>query len=334
MHVFIDESGSFSGVEREETNISSVGALVMPDERMPQIYKKYEKIRKLLPKKDGEVKGRLLNETQLTSVVDILRRNECIFEVDAVDLGIHKHEQITAHKKSQEEEITRHLTAQHYESVREDIWALRARLETMPLQLYIQSVLTFNLIYRTICNGTLFYCQRSPKDLGSFSWIIDAKDKSRITEWEDWWSFCILPALESRSFREPMPEFDEGDYSYFRRFDTDPSEYKKSLLRVQNSPATDIKTLITERFRFSSDAEYGLELVDILVNSIRRALVGNLQPRGYLAIKEIMIDRQNQCINLTSLGDVAVDIDTLPYRKVLKDFMSGGRDMLAPKFRE
>lgn len=333
MHIFIDESGSFSGVEREETNISSVGALVIPDERVPQIYKKYEKLRKSLPKRNGEVKGRLLSETEVTSVVDILRRNECIFEVDAVDLGIHTQEQITAHKKSQEEAITKYLTDQHYDSLRDELFALRERLEKMPLQLYIQSVLTFNLIYRTICNGTLFYCQRRPKELGSFSWVIDAKEKTRITEWEDWWSFCILPALESRSFREPMPAFDEGDYSYFCRFDTEPSEYKKSLFRFENSPATDIKKLITERFRFSSDAEYGLELVDILVNSIRRALIGNLQPRGYLAIKEIMIDRQNQCINLTSLGDVEVDVDQLPYKKVLQDFMSGGRNMLAPKFR-
>ena len=60
MHVFIDESGSFTGFHAG--SISVVGALAIPDEKVGPLKKKYAKIRARLPLEKGEVKGRLLNE--------------------------------------------------------------------------------------------------------------------------------------------------------------------------------------------------------------------------------------------------------------------------------
>jgi hypothetical protein len=72
--VFIDESGSFSGFQAGSISVLS---------------KKYTKIRANLPKDNGEVKGKLLNEKQVDKVVTLLIRNEALFEITALDLGLH-----------------------------------------------------------------------------------------------------------------------------------------------------------------------------------------------------------------------------------------------------
>lgn len=43
----------------------------------------------------------------------------------------------------------------------------------------------------------------------------------------------------------------------------------------------DLRAVFSD-LRFSSANEMGLELVDILTNGVRRALLGNLQPEGWL----------------------------------------------------
>ena len=88
MHIFIDESGSFTGFH--EGSISVVGALAIPDVLLSRIEKKYDKFRKDLPKENGEVKGRLLKEKQVDKIVTLLARNEAVFEVTALDLGLHE----------------------------------------------------------------------------------------------------------------------------------------------------------------------------------------------------------------------------------------------------
>jgi hypothetical protein len=88
VRVFIDESGSFSGFHAG--SLSVVGALVIPDVMMEKIGKKYAKFRDKLPQESGEVKGRLLNEKQVGKVVTLLVRNEALFEITALDLGLHQ----------------------------------------------------------------------------------------------------------------------------------------------------------------------------------------------------------------------------------------------------
>jgi hypothetical protein len=85
MHIFIDESGSFTGFHAG--SIGVVGVLTIPDSVMDRVTKKYEKIRAQLPQENGEVKGRLLNEKQIDKVVTLHARNEVVFDVTALDLG-------------------------------------------------------------------------------------------------------------------------------------------------------------------------------------------------------------------------------------------------------
>ena len=88
MHIFIDESGT-SAPPASDPSISTVGALIVPDSILPGIERKYARLREELPKHNGEVKGRLLNEHEINNVVTMLRRHQILFEVAAIDMAVH-----------------------------------------------------------------------------------------------------------------------------------------------------------------------------------------------------------------------------------------------------
>jgi hypothetical protein len=77
VYIFIDESGVFVP-SPTRPGISLVGALVIPEGRIANVVRKYKVIRARLPKERGEVKGRLLAEAEVSEIVDLLRRNECL----------------------------------------------------------------------------------------------------------------------------------------------------------------------------------------------------------------------------------------------------------------
>ncbi len=72
MHIFMDESGAFSGFK--EGALGVVGALAIPDTSLPKITAKFARMRDELPLENGEVKGRLLSESQIAGVVAMLSR--------------------------------------------------------------------------------------------------------------------------------------------------------------------------------------------------------------------------------------------------------------------
>lgn len=331
MQIFIDESGTFTG-EPGRSSVSAVGALVVPDGKASEIERKYARLRRRLPTDKGEVKGRRLDESQVAAAVEILRRNEAIFEVNVIDMGAHEQPQIDQHKAEQSAGLTRHLPDDAHPELKQAIWDLRHRLERMPNQLYVQSLSTFELIYRTTSYATLYFSQRRPEELGSFRWWVDAKEPGRITDWEAWWHDVLLPWTQSKSLREPMPHFVEGDYSHFHQFDAPlPSHLVERIPEEGRGLGTDAAALMRD-FTFSADPVAGLELADILTNAVRRALSGNLGRTGWEGIPKLMIDRGHHYIHVIALADEVPGFE-YPYMSVLNAFERGGKRMLAPRFR-
>ena len=101
MHVFIDESGSFTGYHGQ--SLSVVGALAIPDGKLEFINRKYAKIGPRLPQEKAEVKGRLLIEPQVNEVITLLARNDALFEITAIDLGFHAESDVAAYKQKHAE---------------------------------------------------------------------------------------------------------------------------------------------------------------------------------------------------------------------------------------
>jgi hypothetical protein len=329
VHIFIDESGIFvpSGTR---SGISLVGALVIPEGRMTAVGRKYKAIRTQLPKERGEVKGRLLAEADMAKVVDLLRRNECLLEVVGIDLNTHTDADIDAHKMDLARVMLAGATSTHGPNVHERVRGLAERIQALPNQLYVQSAVMIELVRHTCEHAINYYAQRRPQELAAFCWVVDGKDKLRITEAESLWTNILLPLLMAKSVEQPMALFEEGNYEHFKRFEGALPDWLPKPEGAEET-ATDIKRLMMEHFRYSSESETGLELVDILASAARRALVGSLQVSGWGALPSLMIHRRQHYIHLVKLHDRPTE-PNVQYVRVLQRFTRGGRVMLAPRF--
>lgn len=315
MQIFIDESGSFTGFH--SGSIGVVGALAIPDGKLAFIEKKYAKIRRRLPRSNGEVKGRLLNEKQVAEVVSLVARNAAIFEVTVIDIGLHTAEGVAAYKNAL-------LTGMHdrvprfNDETRPKIEALLNELAATPLNLFLQTIALFETLHRIIHHVPIYFAQRQPKELGTFAWIVDGKDRNKVTNWEKWWASYIIGALATKSKFHPAAMLEGADYSYYDKF--------QHIGRV-GEDGTNLSLLLKD-LRFSSDIEFGLELVDILTNAVRRAMIGNLGIEGWEGIVRTMIHRKEHYIALVRLDGVSQSPDKPSYASVIDHFWSGGKPML------
>ncbi|WP_315751461.1 MULTISPECIES: hypothetical protein [unclassified Bradyrhizobium] len=337
MHIFIDETGTFTGIG-QPLSISMIGALIVPDSRKASLEREYGKLRKSLPTERGEVKGKRLSEKEIVGLMPILRHHDVIFEVAAIDLGVHTEEGIRRNQAQRAQAMTNGLTEQHHQSLVDAIWKARRELEGYSLQLNIQSAVIFELIDRVLEHATMYYSQRRPEELANFHWVIDAKgDNSFPTPWETWWTTFIKPALQSKMASAPLGLLKIGDYSHMKRFELDEiSDFMKDMLKPKpdGPKPMDLGLVLSESLRFSKDPEPGLELVDILTNATRRALRGNLQPEGWQEIPSIMIARNPTTIRLLSLDSKIPESMKLPYGKAVMAFHKGAKSMLTEKSRK
>jgi hypothetical protein len=315
MRIFIDESGTFSGFH--DLSIGAVGAIAIPDGKISFIEQKHNRIRRRLPKINGEVKGKLLSEQQVAEVVTLLARNEIVFEVTVIDLGIHTKAGVASYKAALLKGMHDRLPYFNDE-VRPQVRTQLDELEATPLNLFLQTMALFETLHRIICYVPFYFAQRRPKDLGSFSWIVDGKDPAKVTSWEKWWASYAIGALATKSKFRPGERLECADYSHFDRFreSNDEGEEGTSL------------TLLMKDLRFSSGIEFGLEWADILTNAVRRALIGNLEIEGWSGIVKTMIHRNQHYIEFIRLDGVSKSLIDPPYKRVVDHFWHGGRPML------
>lgn len=144
MHIFIDETGSFAGIG--EDSVSLIGALALPDSKMSKLEKAYCKLRSKLPQENGEVKGRLLNEMQVDTIVSLLHEHSAIFSATAIDLSYHTKANLEAFQKAQGEKVTANIKNEHPEELKAQAQTYRREFEGFSMNLMIQTVLTFSFL--------------------------------------------------------------------------------------------------------------------------------------------------------------------------------------------
>lgn len=336
IETYIDESGTFVPVDEGLTSVSAVGALVVPSVSRIKLFSKYESLRKSLPKNSkGEVKGSKLDEAQVNKVIDLLKKNDCIFEVSLIDMRRESIETIISHRDRQASKITENLTNQFDLEVIDQIWEIRRTLEASPPQLYVQSTISSQVICQLIRLLPTYFVQRWPKDLSEFHWIIDGKGAENVTPHEEWWGQTICPLLQSRSVAEPIITVHGLDYGIFEEAFLKPTpEYLKGF-GFTDETGIDLGSLLRDNFRFSSKAELGLELVDIVTNAFRRAFNGNLKAAGYARLPELMIHRKGGPVVMKTFSPEVSCEKNIPYFKLLSgSFSRGGRSMLTAKLDE
>lgn len=172
-------------------------------------------------------------------------------------------------------EIFPHLNIDRVsKDIRDNLRRLTKTLRELSLQLYIQFMLQTDLIHRTLRHALLYYVQRDPEELGKFQWIVDAKQKGQATSVEHWWEEILKPFLATLSIQEPHVVLEGADYKYLDKFRVPLSEWDPRL-PGQSNEGTDLKQIFAD-FKYNDGINFGLELVDILTNAVRRALMNNL----------------------------------------------------------
>lgn len=332
LHIFIDESGTFTGVGADAPTVSVLGALVLTSHSLPKLFRRYSRLRANLPKNSkGEVKGSKLNEAQVAAVVELLRKNGAIFCASMIDMATHTPEGIARHREDRSASLAANLTDGHTQELRDGIAALQDRMAGFSDQLYVQGVVMIDLLYRIMQDMIVYHCQRFPKELAELHWVVDAKDPAVVTDWEDWWSKTLVIWLQAMSLQRPGALLPGGDYRHFRRFIFDELP---AYLRDVAPPGdrtygagVDLQLMFGESFRFSSEPEPGLELVDIVTNALRRGLVGNLDEAGWLPLRGLMIHRSD--VYVRPIGIIPDDDRNLalPLRRVMNRLRKGGRIM-------
>ena len=321
MHIFLDESGTFVGYERGSLGI--VGALVIPDGNLRRLRRKFARMRPSLLKEGDEVKGRLLGEHEVNRIVRLLATREAIFEVTALDLGLHTEAGVLAFRNKLAVE-TRATLPGFPEPLRGKVGDAVDYFDAMPPQLFLQALTTFELIHRVICHTILYFSQRRPYELSSFSWVIDGKDPAKVTTWENWLKFYAQGALISLSQRSPVPMPDPGQPHIFSY------TFLDSFMMKQAAGDKSLDTsLLLQNFNFKSNSEMGLEFADILTNATRRLLRGGLQRDGWINMHRLMIHRATEAyIKFILLGpgpDVVRAADYAP--NVNEGFLKNGKPM-------
>jgi len=335
MHIFIDETGNFLPTANGPKP-SFVGALIIPDFKLAEVFSRYEKIRRQLPKKGNEVKGSGLNPKQVAAVVEMLRRNNVLFHCTGIEMSIHTAAGIEIQRAKQADALTANLTDEHHPNFRAQILEIRDYLESLTPQLYVQTQVLFHLLRDTIEHCMMYWSQRHPQELGKLAWVVDAKgDKNKPTNWEKWWSLLILPWMQNETMNRPfgIPSF--GDFSHAKHYELELSAFMRAHTTEPEKAAAsfDIKKLLTENLTFDGTNNYGLELVDIVTNATGRAFTGWTE-KGWGGIPSLMIHRANrQYLTFIAMQDLAPEAMKSLYPKVVAAFKQNGRSMIAPRFR-
>lgn len=303
MNIYIDEAGVFIPPQGKR-RYSLVLALVVPTATEAELFYSFLRLRDSWPEQAVEIKGSKLNEGQTAQVVPVLAAHDVIVEYRAIDMALHPNEVIDEFKERQAAALTDNLTPSHAEALvrrlRDDAQAIRA----MSNPLFVQAFLTIELILNMLDVAVNYYAQRRPSELGRFAWTIDQKDRS-ITQMEQLWSTLILPFGESRSAQRPYARVEGFDYSHFAKYEiaegTADEEWKRHLQWMRKTLpfskavpkqliCVDSKRILTEERAFSdSRSNLGLQLADVVANTLCRALNGNLQPPGWEAVSQLLI---------------------------------------------
>ena len=306
MHIFIDEAGAFIKPKEMKANISAVGALIIPENAIDSIFQDFLLLKKKWGNKDDEIKGSRLNEEQIAEVIASVSKYDVMFEVVAIDMLTQDDQLITQHKMNQAHMMVHRITEKFNPILVENLHKTKQEIETLPNQLYIQAMLTIELLMIILQKSTLYYSQRIPSTLANFHWSVDAKNE-KITTYEKIWSSLILPISQSVFIREPIMFLKEGDYSYFNetRKITEIPKYLREFT-TDNNPDNyfDPKNIFSKNIKFErSHNNLGVQLADILITSLRRSMNGNLQYHGWCNFGKLMVQSEDQTVHLMDLSN-------------------------------
>lgn len=335
MHIYIDESGIFTANKDKPHAISCIAALIVPEILESIVFEAFNQW-KLLPAlqkyKDGsgEIKGSKLNESEIASLLLLLKKFDVVVEVICIDLGNTTDAEIDQFKRDIADGFSKSETGQKTNvKFKKDVIISLSKSN----QLFLQALTLYNLMKEVLSISIPYYAQRFSQELEKFRWVIDTKidtNGNRITE--EIMTDLVKPFLQSFFFKNSTPILEGEDYSALNKFFIPHHDLLEPLKNraTEQSIILDIGK-ITEDMSFSkSDSNAGLQIVDIIVNCIRRAMRGNLQFDGWKYLSNLLIFRKKGSITVIRI-DPETSINLSPsYTEFVNYFKRCGKEMLVP----
>lgn len=260
MRIYIDEAGAFIPPNSPRSLFSLVLALMVPTAVEEELFYEYLRLRDTWPNQAVEIKGSGLNESQAAQLIHLVLKYDTLVEFVALDTSSHPDSLVEDLKNRQADAVTANITREHHPGPILHLHQLGEAVRAMPNQLFLQAFAMWELLIGTVREGTLYFVQRQPRELGDIAWIIDRKDRT-ITEMEETWSTLILPLSESAFGKEPLACLAEADYTFFNaRYAIDEATADPETLRHSEwltsvygkAPGVDAKRLLTEQRAFDN----------------------------------------------------------------------------------
>jgi hypothetical protein len=332
MRIYIDEAGPFVPPTPPRPAFSLVLALIVPSTIQKELFHEFLQLRDTWPNRNIEIKGSSLNEAQAEGLINLVLRYEALVQFLALDMNAHPNAVIEDFKNRQADAVTANITREHHPGPLPHLHQLGEAVRRMSNQLFLQAFATWELIISTIREGTVYFVQRQPQELGDISWVIDRKDRT-ITRMEETWSTLILPMGENAFGREPLACIAGEDYSYFHgRYGISLATADAQKLRhmkwldsmfgtapkVGEIVAADAKRLLTEQLSFEdSRNSLGLQLADMLASVLRRALNNRLQFQGWKDFGGLLVRHRQPGTGFIQLGPGDGDIPMQGHAKLV-----------------
>jgi len=348
VRIYIDEAGPFVPPNPSRSSFSLVLALIIPTAIEIDLFYEFLRLRDTWPNQNVEIKGSSLDESQAAQVINLVLKYDTLVQFIALDANAHPDPVVEDFKNRQADGVTANITREHHPGPIPHLYQLGEAVRAMPNQLFLQAFATWELIIRTIREGTAYFVQRQPQELGDIGWVIDRKDRT-ITQMEDTWSTLILPLSESAFAREPLICIIEEDYSYFdARYGFTEATADPEMLRhsqwlssvygkpkgTKDSVGINAKLLLTEQRTFQDSRDsLGLQLSDMLAAILRRALNGRLQFPGWKDFGGLLVRHWEAGEGFIQLGQGG-DIPMLGHAsKVCQALHARAKDMIAERNR-
>jgi hypothetical protein len=293
VQIYLDEAGNF--IPGVGSRVSCGAALAVPESRAEALFRAFAMLIEPWDRANGgrEVKGSALSEEQAAAVIAVAEQYDPLLVITAIDAGTHSDTEIRAIIAAQGARITDNLTDRHHPNLVRQLQDIRTNWERLSPQLGVQAFTFFSLVETVLRDVTLYFVQREPASLGGLSWVIDAKEPAKITNYEQVWNQLLKPYLQTKFLVEPLDALEGADYSAWDKLAfTEPIPAAVEA-RLPQDPAErgsffDLRKVMAD-LRFDQSNNFGLRLVDMLASTFRRAVAGHLQEDGWRDLGRVLV---------------------------------------------
>ena len=195
MRIYIDEAGLFLPPQPPRPLFSLVLSLIIPSSIEQELFYEFLRLRDAWPSQSVEIKGSSLDESQAAQLIALALRYDTLVRFVALDANTHQDALVENLKNRQADAVTANITRENHPGPIPHLHQLGEAVRQMSNQLFLQAFATWELIIETIREGTVYYVQRQPRELGDITWSIDRKDRT-LTQMEETWSTLILPVVK------------------------------------------------------------------------------------------------------------------------------------------